>query len=175
MRRSALSALGVELPLLPTVVLGPLPGGDGWAERLYRIGLDVTASGAERDNAQTLGAAIANSPYRPVKARAGDAAALVAAGGVILEASDGEPPGGYRLDDDRMVIIIDGTAMIEDPAVIARWVVEEARADDPSALWVAAGPGLDGLAPDVVEAKLSAMVDATVQARLALAKDQFDL
>ncbi len=43
-----------------------------------------------------------------------------------------------------------------------------------SALWVAATPGLDGLPEDVAEAKLAALVEGARQARLWLAKEQFD-
>ena len=175
MRRDELRALGIELPVLPTVVLGALPGGAGWAERLYRIGLDVTASGAAEDTPQTWAAARDASPHRPVKARSREPQALVAAGCVIVE-SDAVPPGGYRIADDRMVVVIDAASpSVEDPNHIARPIVDAARTADPAGLWVAAGPGLDALPDEVVERKLAALVEATFQARLALAKDQFDL
>ncbi len=175
MRRDELRSLGIELPLLPTVVLGALPGEEGWGERLYRIGLDVTASGADDDTPSTWTPARDASPHRPVKGRSSAPAELIANGCVIVE-TDAEAPGGYRIDDDEIVAIVDGTNPdVEDPSSIARLVVEAARRSDPSRLWVAASAGLHALPEDVVEEKLAALVEATFQARLALAKDQFDL
>lgn len=176
MRRDRLSALGIELPLLPTVALGGLPGGAGWTARLERIGLDVVASGAAPDTPETWRAARAAVPHRPVKAIAGDAVALVAAGCRLVEAVGPLPDGAYALGSgEAMVALVDGgSPEIEDPAVAGRRLVEAARAGDPSRLWVVATPGLDRLAPDVVEAKLAALVESAVQARLVLAKEQFD-
>jgi hypothetical protein len=174
-RRDRLSALGIELPLLPTVALGGLPGGAGWAPRLQRIGVDVVASGADADTAETWRAARAAAPHRPVKAIAGDAAALVAAGCRLLEGVDAAPEGAYALGGDAMVPLVDGASPeVEDPAMVGRALVEAAREGDPSRLWVVATPGLDRLAPAVAEAKLAALVEATVQARLVLAKEQFE-
>jgi hypothetical protein len=175
-RRDRLSALGIELPLLPTVALGGLPGGAGWAARLERIGLDVVASGGAPDTPETWRAARAAAPHRPVKAVAGDVEALVAAGCRLVEAVGPLPDGAYALGpDEAMVALVDGgSPEIEDPAVVGRLLVEAARAGDPSRLWVVATPGLERLAPDVVEAKLEALVESAVQARLVLAKEQFD-
>ena len=177
MRREELSALGVELPVLATVVLGALPGDENWARRLASIGLDVVCSGADEDTPATWEEARAVNPYKPVKARSTAPAALVAAGCRIIECDGPVPGGAYRLgSDDAMVAVIDGgSAQIEDPARIARPIVEAARNGNASELWVVATAGLDRLDPEVVEAKLSAMVDSVVQARLALAKDQFEL
>jgi hypothetical protein len=52
--------------------------------------------------------------------------------------------------------------------------LERAREGAASALWVAATPGLDGLAAELAEAKLAALVEGARQARLWLAKEQFD-
>jgi hypothetical protein len=54
-------------------------------------------------------------------------------------------------------------------------VVGVAREGVPSALWVAAGPGLDMLPDDLVEAKLAVLAEGARQARLYLAKEQFDI
>ncbi|MDH3227864.1 MAG: hypothetical protein OEM67_12370 [Thermoleophilia bacterium] len=175
MRRSELRALGVELPLLPTVVLGALPGDGRWGERLYRLGLDVTASGAAEDTLKTWTAARDASGRRPAKARSSAPAELIAAGCVIVE-TVAPADGGYRIGDDEIVVIVDGAdRAVEDPSAIARPIVEAARGTDPSNLWIGAGPGLHLLPENIVEEKLAALVEATFQARLALAKDQFDL
>ena len=79
MRREELSALGVELPVLATVVLGALPGDENWARRLASIGLDVVCSGADEDTPATWEEARAVNPYKPVKARSTAPAARRAA------------------------------------------------------------------------------------------------
>ena len=53
-------------------------------------------------------------------------------------------------------------------------LAHRAREGVASALWVAATPGLHELAEEVVEAKLTALVEGARQARLYLAKEQFD-
>ena len=50
-----------------------------------------------------------------------------------------------------------------------------ARALGAANLWVAAGPGLERLPRELVTAKLAALVEGAHQARMALAKDQFEL
>ena len=61
--------------MLPTIVLGALPGGAGWSARLARIGVDVTASGADEDTPETLAAAHEAAPHLALKARMADPAA----------------------------------------------------------------------------------------------------
>jgi methionine synthase II (cobalamin-independent) len=170
--------MGVELPLLPTIAFGALPGAPDWAAALERIGLDVVCSGAAHDTPETWRAAREAVAYRPVKARSDQPGPLIAAGCLLIESDVAEVgPRAYRLGSDETVVaVVDGASPeVEDPAAIARPIVEAARAGDAAALWVAATPGLDGLPRDVAEAKLAAMVEAAIQARLALAKDQFEL
>lgn len=176
MRRDELSALGIQLPVLPTIVLGPLPGAPGWSARLARIGLDVTASGAARDTAGSLAAARAAAPHLALKARPGDPAALDGLGALIVEGAPA-PPGTYRLGPDEGVIAaVDGACpRVEDLMDVARHALARAREGVASALWVAATPGLEGLPEEVVEAKLAALVEGARQARLYLAKEQFEL
>lgn len=177
MRRDDLRARGVELPVLPTVALGALPGAPDWAGRLISLGLDVVGSGAEQDTVETWMAAREASPFTPVKARTDDPEALLEKGCVIIESEAPVPGNGYRLGrDDAMVEVVDGaSATIEDHNVIARPIVEATRLHSASGLWVVATPGLERLSREIVEAKLTALVEAAVQARLALAKDQFEL
>jgi hypothetical protein len=179
-RRADLERAGIQLPVLPTIVLGGLPGGAGWAARLEGIGLDVVASGAVADDPATWGAARAAVPHRPVKAVARDAAglgALAAAGCVLAEGATPAEAGGVYVigPGDTLVTPVDARAeRVEDADEVAAAVLA-AAGDVPSAVWVAAGPGLAGLAPGVAAAKLAAMVDGTRRARLHLAKNQFDL
>ncbi len=177
MRRAELEALRIQLPVLPTLVLGGLPGDPAWAARLVSIGVDVIASGALEDTPETWRAAAQAAPYRVVKAACGDAVALAAAGAQLLEAAGPVPAGTYGLGpDDAVVAIVDGTsAEVEDPNVIARLVVEAVQDTAPSQLWVVATPGLHALPEDVVEAKLRVLSEAAYQARLAIAKIQFEI
>jgi hypothetical protein len=177
MRRDALAALGIQLPALPTLALGALPGAPSWAARLGRLGLDVIASGAAADTPESWRRARADVPHRPVKARAGDAAALVAAGCRLVESAGPVPDGAYRLGPDaRAVAAVDGAAPeVEEMNAVAGRILAASRAAGSVDLWVAATPGLDRLAPDLVERKLAVLVEAAHQARLAIAKVQFDL
>lgn len=177
MRRTELERLGIQLPALPTVVLGALPDGAVWAERLGAMGLDVVCSGAAADTAETVAAAAAAVPYRPLKARAGDAHELFAAGCRLIESAGAVPEGAYRLSAADGVLPAVGAAHpgAEDFNEVARACVRAARALGAANLWVAAGPGLERLRREDVEAKLAALVEGAHQARLALAKDQFDL
>ena len=163
--------------MLPTIVLGALPGAPQWAARLARIGLDVVASGAQEDTAQTIAAARAAAPHLAVKARMIDAAGLGDARGVIVETAGDVPAGVYRLgEDDAAIEGVDGSSdEIEDVMDVARRTLGAARDGVPSALWVVATPGLDLLPDDVVAAKLVALADGARQARLYLAKEQFDI
>jgi len=163
--------------VLPTIALGALPGAPDWAARLARIGIDVAASGADEDTPETLAAARAAAPHLPLKARAVDADAFDGLGALIVETPGAAPPGTYRLgDDDAAVEGVDGASHdVEDVMDIARRTLDTARAGVPSALWVVATPGLELLPPDVVERKLAALADGARQARMYLAKEQFDI
>ncbi len=176
MRRDELAALGIQLPVLPAIALGPLPGAPAWAARLARIGLDVAASGAERDTAATIATARAAAPHLPLKARAADAGALDGLAPLIVESDGAVPAGHYRLGpDEDLIAAVDGRdGAVEDPNDVARRALARAREGTASALWVAATPGLDDLPEDVAEAKLAALVEGARQARLWLAKEQFD-
>jgi hypothetical protein len=176
MRRDELAVLGIQLPVLPTIALGALPGDAGWAARLARIGLDVAASGAADDSPESLAAAREAAPHLPLKARMRDAAALAGTAATIVETEGPVPAGHYRLGaDDGLVAAVDGrSADVDDPNDVARAVLERAREGAASALWVAATPGLEALPGEVVEAKLTALVKGARQARLWLAKEQFD-
>jgi len=174
-RRAELESLGVQLPVLATVALGALPGPPRWAGRLLAAGVDVVASGAAADTPATWAAARDEVPFRPVKAMAGDARALAAAGARIVETDGPVPAGVYRLGpDEDVVAVVDGTsATIEDPDVVARVVVDRARAGTAARLWVVASPGLEALPEDVAEAKLRALAECAYRARLVFAKEQF--
>lgn len=162
--------------MLATIVLGSLPGGDGWSARLSRIGLDVTASGADEDTPDTLAAARDAAPHLALKARVGDPGALDGRRGLIVETAADVPPGLYRLGpDEDVVVAIDAERHVEDVMVVARHVLARAREGVPSALWVVAAPGLERLDPALVEQKLAVLVSAARQARLYLAKEQFDI
>jgi hypothetical protein len=162
--------------VLPTIALGALPGAPDWAARLARIGIDVAASGADEDTPETLAAARAAAPHLPLKVRAIDAGAFDGVRGLIVESPGDAPPGTYLLgDDDAAVEGVDGASEeLEDVMDVARRTLETARDGVPSALWVVATPGLELLPPELVEAKLRVLADGARQARLYLAKEQFD-
>lgn len=162
--------------MLPTVVLGALPGGAGWSARLARIGVDVTASGAEEDTPQTLDEAAAAAPHLALKARIADAGALDGRRGLVVETAGPVPPGLYRLGpDDEAVQAVAADPELEDVMDVARHVLGSAREGVPSAMWVTAGPGLDALPVEIAEAKLELLVEGARQARLYLAKEQFEI
>jgi hypothetical protein len=177
MRRDRLAALGIQLPVLPTMALGVLPGGAGWSGRLARIGLDVTASGAAEDALDTLAAARAAAPHLALKARTAAPEALAALGPLIVEGADRAPDGCYALRHDEAVVEgVDGSdPRVEDVMDVARRTLAQAQAGSASSLWVVASPGLERLPEDVVEAKLAALVEGARQARLYLAKEQFEI
>ena len=178
MRRPELERHGIQVPVLATIALGGLPGPPNWAERLVRIGIDVVASGAPADTAETWSLACAAVPFRPVKGIAADAAAaaaLIVAGCRLVECATDPGPDAYWLRlDERVVIAVNGGCItVEDPSVIARQVVEAAWEGSAAALWVVASPGLEALPIAIVEAKLASLAEAAVSARLVLAKEQF--
>lgn len=163
MRRDELASLGIQLPVLPTIVIGGLPGEPDWAPRLARIGLDVIASGAAAETPETFAAAVAAVPFRPVKATA------PVPGAVIVETDGPVPDGVYRLDHVQTVRVDTATC---DPSTVARDVLAVVR-DDPSRWWVAA-TDLANLDVDAATARLDALVEGVRQVRLYLAKQQFD-
>ena len=162
--------------MLPTIVLGALPGDGDWSARLARIGVDVTASGAAEDTPDTVAAARAAAPHLAVKARMRHPGVLDGGRGIIVETDDDVPAGLYRLGpDEDVVVAIEPDAPLEDVMVVARYVLGRAREGVPSALWVVAAPGLERLDPDLVERKLEVLVTGAKQARLYLAKEQFEI
>ena len=96
---------------------------------------------------------------------------------LIVETPGDAPPGTYRLGaDDAAIEGVDGASQeIEEIMDVARRTLAAAREGVPSALWVVATPGLELLPEDVVEAKLTALAEGARQARLYLAKEQFDI
>lgn len=176
MRRDELSARGVQLPVLPTIALGALPPGVSWPENLMRIGLDVLSTGLAEDGPAAVAFAHASVPVRPLLTRGFDAEGLAASGASIIEGLAGPDAPLYGIGPDDVIV---RPVSADDPAVeaimdVARAVLGAAQEGIPSALWVVAGPGLDALPVEVVEAKLAVMVEGARQARLYLAKEQFD-
>ena len=166
MRRDQLAAVGIQLPVLPTIVLGALPGASDWALRLERLGLDVVATGAARDTPQTLSAAVAAVPHRPLKA-------MGALTGAPLVECEGEAPrGAYRVHRGDGVVILDGVGASEGADELASCILGTVR-EDPSAWWVAA-TGLADEDPAATEERLAVIVEAVRRVRLFLAKQQFD-
>ena len=163
MRRSELERMGIQLPVLPTIVLGGLPGRSGWAPRLERLGLDVVASGADEETPETWAGARAAVPHRPAKATGGDPEALAAAGCRLIETSLPVPPGVYRLGPDELVAVgVDGAdAAIPDANDVA------------ARLWAAAARLAVQSARDA-ERRIIAFVEGVRLARLYLAKEQFE-
>ncbi len=166
----------MQLPVLPVIALGSLPGDPDWAGRLASLGVDVVQSGAEVDSVETVAAARAAAPWSVVKARPGPSEHLVAAGARLLETEDDVPEGAYRLRLDASALVgIDSTRSdVEDPNDIAARIIEVAWNGSPADLWVAAPAGLDALPRGVVEDKLTALAEGARQARLAIAKVQFE-
>jgi hypothetical protein len=175
-RRQELERLGIQLPVLPTIALGGLPGPPEWGGRLDRLGLDVVASGAAVDTPATWFAARAAAPRRAVKAVGGDPAALAAAGCALIETAAEVPAGAYRLGpEESLVSAVDGRdPAVEDPSDVAAAVLVALGAAPPAALWACASPGLEAHPPQLVEAKLTALVEGVRLARLLLAKEQFE-
>ena len=176
MRRGELERLGIQLPVLPTIVLGALPGPPDWAVALERAGLDVIASGAASDTPATWAAAREAVPHRLVKATAGPADELSAVGAVVIESAGEVPEGCYRLGPDEVLApAVRGDApRAEDPNEVAEAVLRAADLHGAAAVWVAATPGLEGHEPELVKAKVRALVEGARLARLLLAKHQFD-
>ena len=165
MRRDLLASLGIQLPVLPTIVLGGLPGAPDWALRLERIGLDVVSSGAGTDTPATYAAALSAVPHRPVKATGS------VVGARLVECDGGPTAGAYRIHPDELVVI-DAAGAVGDANDIARFVLA-AIGNDPSAWWIATG-GLATVEPEAATRILGAVVDGVRHVRLYLAKQQFD-
>ena len=165
MRRDLLASLGIQLPVLPTIVLGGLPGAPDWARRLERIGLDVVSSGAVEDTPETYAAAVTAVPHRPVKATG------ALAGARIVECEGHPPAAAYRISADE-VVVIDAARGIGDANDIAGYVLGVVAAD-PSAWWIAT-QGLATVAPEAGARMLEAVVEGVRHVRLYLAKQQFD-
>ncbi|MGI9538956.1 MAG: hypothetical protein ACR2N6_02265, partial [Miltoncostaeaceae bacterium] len=127
----------------------------------------------------TARAAREAAPHKPFKAVAADpaAAAELAADGCMIIEGGGAGHGAYALSSvDWTIAGVDGTSgAIEDVNDVARAVVRAARGLGAANVWVGATPGLDRHADEVVIQKLTALVEGAHQARLAIAKDQFDL
>jgi hypothetical protein len=176
-RRDELARLGIQLPVLPTIVLGGLPGPAEWAGRLERLGLDVVGSGAAPDTPDTWLAARAAAPHRPVKAVAGDPDALVAAGALLVETAAALTARAYRLGPEEEVVVgVDGAdPAVEDPNDVAARMLDAVRMRAAADLWAVASPGLDRHPLEVVEAKLRALAEGVRLARLYFAKEQFEL
>jgi hypothetical protein len=178
MRRAELERIGVQLPVLPAIALGPLPGEPDWASRLAALGLDAVHSGAEVDSPATVAQARAAAPWSVVMARPrpGEQEALLAAGARLLETDEPVPAGAYglTLEAGALVCVDSRDRAVEDPNDIAARVIEAAWRRSPAELWVAAPHGLETLPRAVVEDKLAALVEGTRQARLAIAKVQFE-
>ncbi len=176
MRRHELDARGIQVPALPTVVLGALPGGHDWPAALTRIGVDVISSGLAHDTPDSARAAHDAMPFRPLLVRGGDPSQLAAAGASIIEGTAGPADPLYGIDASDAVVRPVSVQDTEPEAVmdVARAVLRAAQAGVPSSLWVAIGPGLDALTAETVEAKLRLLVEGAHQARLYLAKEQFD-
>jgi hypothetical protein len=169
MDRNALSTVGIQLPVLPTLVLGGLPGGADWTGRLLRLGIDVVSSGAQPDTDATLAAVKDAAPYRPIKAT-GDQARL-AEGAWLVETHD-QASGGIPLDPAHILVAQDGLQYDDQNDVAA--VLLQAVRENPAHWWVAAR-GLDDCSADDAELALSAMVEGTKLVRLYLTKQQFDI
>ncbi len=146
--------------MLPTIVWGGLPGAPEWAERLARIGLDVVTSGADPDTEDTLAAAAAAVPFRPLAAW-GTVRCL---GRECITAED--------IEGAHTVVATRGGAPVPNPNDIAAMLLERVH-DNPSVWWVAAAD-LRETIPAVAEAHLHALVEGVQLVRLYLAKQQFD-
>jgi len=176
MRRGELERLGIQLPVLPTIVLGALPGPPDWAAALERAGLDVVASGAGADTPATWVAARDAVPHRLVKATAGAAEDLCAAGAVVIESAGEVPDGCYRLGPDELLApaVRGDEPRAEDPNEVAEAALRAADRHGAASVWVAATPGLEAHDAALVEAKVRALAEGARLARLLLAKHQFD-
>lgn len=174
MRRDELEAAGINVPVLATVCAGALPQPGEWASRLERAGLDVITTGLPADTPESVAAAVAAVPFRPVMAHGDDTDSLVAAGARIVATDGAVPPGAYAFRADETVVTpITADAPAENANDVAREVLAAARDGRASAIWVAA-PDLSDVPEEIAEAKLTAMCEGTRMARMWLSKQQSD-
>ena len=178
LRRGELAALGIQLPVLATVCPVPLPTAPDWPRRLERADLDVITTGHTLDDPDSWLEAVGAVPHRPVMALADDAAgatALARAGCRLVCTRAAAPPDLYTFSNERSVVAVSGAgASVEDVNEIAARILEACTKEPASSLWVSAGLGLSDLPVDIVDAKLRALTEGARQARLWLAKEQFD-
>jgi len=167
--RDALGAAGIQLPVLPTIVLGGLPAGHDWPAALMRLGVDVISSGLDRDTDASLAELSRAVPSRPVKAVGGDAELV---GRSWLVEGDEVPNGAFGIDPATVMTGVTGSGEHE-PNAIASGLLPVVRAH-PAGWWVAARDLADGSIPDV-EAAIETLVEGVKMVRLYLAKQQFDL
>ena len=168
MDRDGLARAGIQLPVLPTVVLGGLPGAPEWASQLARIGIDVVCSGANPDSDATLLAARESVPYRPLKAIGG---ATLPIGAWLVEGV-GAAFDVLTIDPAEVVFAVDGDAADVDPNLIAGELLATVRTN-PARWWVAAHE-LEGGTPQQAAAILANLVEAVSMVRLYLTKQQFE-
>ncbi len=169
MDRDVYARAGIHLPVLPTFVLGGLPGPPDWAPRLARIGIDVVASGAAEDTDATLTTARDAVPYRPLKATG--AAARLAQGSWLVEQPTG-PAGAVPIEPSAVMVGVTGDSLDGDPNQVAAAVLDVARVE-PAKWWVAA-TGLERRTVQDAEAILALLVEGVSMARLFLIKQQFE-
>jgi hypothetical protein len=113
-------------------------------------------------------------PFRPALARAGDPVALAEAGACIIVMDGVAPSGAYALrPGEDAVYPVRPDAPAENANDVAREVLAAARGGMASRIWVAA-PDLSDVPEEIVEAKLTAMVEGARMARMWLAKQQSD-
>jgi hypothetical protein len=155
-----------------------LPPGPDWPRRLELADLDVITTGRGADQPNSWQAAVSAVPHRPAMALAADvesADGLVAAGCRLICTDVAVAGHAYRFVAERCVVGVDGLdESIEDASDIAARVLTACEDGPAAELWVVAGPGLSELPLAVVEAKLRALTEGARQARLWLAKEQFD-
>lgn len=170
LRRAELAALGLHLPALATICPSPLPPGPDWVEVTDRVGLDVLTTGAAVDAPDRWRAVHASRPHRPLLGHATDlseSAALADAGCRIIVGPIATP-GAYGFTEEESVEAV-GTDLDE----VASRILSAARAGRAADLWVVPGD-LSALDSAAAEAALALAVEGAVQARLWLAKEQFD-
>lgn len=168
MNRRHLASLGIQVPVLPTLVLGGLPGEPTWAPRLHRIGIDVLCSGASPDTHATLATAREVNPVIPVKA-IGPGATLAEGAWLVEDSTTGDPAVAILPED--CVIAQRGVTYI-DPNECAAMILDRVS-DDPARWWIVA-EGLGTLTEDDAQHALEVMVEATRYVRLYLSKRQFE-
>lgn len=169
MDRERMARAGIHLPVLPTVVFGALPGAPDWAGRLLALGVDVLSSGADPDTDETLAAALAAAPFKPVKA-VGTGATL-ATGPWLVEGSDAQG-NGIPINLECAVFAQDGFEH-RDQNDLAASLLPIVH-DDPADWWVVAR-GLATCTAQEAQAAIAVLVEGTKLVRLYLTKRQFEV